>query len=93
MYLLIETGHEGIEALCSLSADKSTILQERKKFIAKKIKSEKELWKNERPALKRKMMPSKRAVADFFCVQHWDGEKFECVCAKLNVKPSRLMLR
>jgi hypothetical protein len=29
---------------------------------------------------------------DAFCVQRWDGEKFECVCKELDCEPSKMWL-
>ena len=93
LYLLIKTGYEGIEELCYLSDSSSTILEKRKEFITKNLVEEKELWKDECTELREEMVSSEQEVADFFCVQHWDGEKFACVCSKLGVSPSKLMLR
>lgn len=30
---------------------------------------------------------------DFYCIQKWDGQKFDCVCREFEVPPSKLMLR
>jgi hypothetical protein len=93
MYLLIETGDEGIEDLCYLSDSSVVILDKRKEFIAKKISLEAELWKNESPEFREERMPSEERISDYFCVQQWDGEKFNCACSKLGVSPSSQMLR
>ena len=35
----------------------------------------------------------KQEIANFFCIQQWDGKELKCVCPELEVSPSELMLR
>jgi hypothetical protein len=84
MYIVIKTGYEGIEEMCYLSDDKTTIVQKMRDIIE-------DGWMEEE-----RDDPgwfSKQEYADFYCIQKWDGERFDCACAELGVESSKEMLR
>jgi len=96
IFLLIETGYEGIQQLCWLSEDKEEILKKRDVFINDKIKQKEEdnkILKQEIPDFEPSPVRERQYYADFFCVQKWDGKEFSCACGELKVNPSKLMLR
>jgi len=96
-YLVIETGYEGIESLCWLTVNKEEAITKREEMIDKKFQERKEMWEewNKDPELKEINHPMKKRedIADFFCIQKWDGEEFDCVCRELGVKVSKPMFR
>jgi hypothetical protein len=98
IYLIIETGYEGIEALCHLTDDvdeaKATkkreedrVVEERKSFLVhdREIGMSKAYIEEQESRL--------GEARDFICVQKWDGKSFDCACGDLGVSPSKLMLR
>lgn len=104
IYVIIETGYEGIEALLYATTDKNQITEKvkqlRKKAIQEKIRLRKEMskhWREEgHPELcepESLTDEEKQNIEDFICVQKWNGKKFDCVCQEFDVSPSKLMLR
>ena len=96
-YLIIETGYEGIESLCWLTESKEEAISKREEFIDKKMEEDREMWEEwqKNPELAEIDRPLKKRedVANFFCIQEWNGKEFECVCRDLGVKITKLMFR
>lgn len=104
VYLLIETGYEGIERLCYVTKSPKIAIVQKKKFqeeaIKKKIERNKDAnkyWKKEgkRMFLEPETLTEeqKQSIRNFFCIQKWNGKDFECACKELKVEPSEMMLR
>ena len=103
VYIIIETGYEGIENLCYLTESPMDVVEQiqriREQAIVDQIEFNKELnkinaendfdWKEPERLTKRE----KQQIRDFYCVQKWDGKEFSCACDELGVNPSKLMLR
>lgn len=103
-YLIIETGYEDIESLLWLADSKEEAIGKVKEFREKAIEKEiqdrkdlNEMWRkqNKPEFLKSEALSNeeKQNLQDFICVQKWNGKQFACVCGKLGVNPSKLMLR
>jgi len=89
IFLVIETGYEGIEQLCWLTDSPKEAIKKLKFFRRKEWKKRKRIYKG-RPKI---LQPKRRYVWDFFCIQKWDGKEFKCVCSELGVSPSEPMFR
>jgi len=96
-YLIIKTGCEGIEKLCYLTEDQKDAVKKTMDF-KRKILEEKEKRKIRDKTEKDRYPMSDGSYdflynPDFYCVQKWNGESFECACKELGVPPSKKMLR
>jgi hypothetical protein len=95
-YLIIQTGYEGIESLDFLTV-KADLAIEKLKQIHTQIEVENErgsdthYWSDTNNFIQ--MLHRIQGLKDFYCIQKWDGENFDCVCSKLGQGPSKLMLR
>lgn len=92
VYLIIETGYEGIEQLCYLTDSREEAVAYKAKAIEEKRREQEEIAEMLR---KEGLDPHEgsRDVADFFCIQKWDGKEFSCACGDLGVAPSKPMFR
>jgi hypothetical protein len=93
-YLIIQTGYEGIESLDFLTT-KSALAIQKLGHIHEKIENDNERdpeWCLDENNFIAKLH-SIQGKKDFYCIQKWNGKKFDCVCSKLGISPSTLMLR
>jgi len=104
LYLIIETGYEGIESLLyvtkSTKRAKEKLLYYKEKAIKDKIAMRKRFnkdWDKEgHPEFKESeelTEEEKQKLRDFICVQKWNGKEFDCACSDFDLGPSQLMLR
>ena len=89
MYLIIQTGYEGIEKLCWLTDKKEESLTKREEFIDKEVRHQKDMWQD----FPDYRIKTRQEIADFFCIQQWKNNRFDCVCKEVGVKINKLMLR
>ena len=93
-YLIIQTGYEGIEQLNYLTS-LPTLAIKRLEQIYEEIDNNSERdpdgWREENNFIAKRHQIQKDK--DFYCIQKWNGKKFDCACHLLGVEPSKLMLR
>lgn len=86
-YLLIDVGVEGINKIVAYSYRAKKIIKIRDKAIKKEII---EYMKREKWICKQfgwdRMGKTVKRISDKFCVQQWNGKKFDCECKKLGIK-------
>ena len=93
-YLIIETGFEGIEELCYLTDIPAKAVKRLRK-IHQKIDDESERdpesWREQNNFIAN--LHRIQDKKDFYCIQRWNGQTFECACNELGIETSKLMLR
>ena len=95
IYVVVKTGCEGIDELCYATTDPKEAVRAIKKLrlqiLKEKEKAKKRDAKNGRQLEER--LYDFTYDPDFYCVQKWDGKKFNCCCKELGVSPSKSMWR
>jgi hypothetical protein len=96
-YLVIRTGHEGIQDLCYLTDDPDEAVRKKASYargeMLRRIRIAKEIAKEHKEFPYEKGRHKYEDYKDMMCIQEWDGKKFECACSKLDDPPSEMMLR
>ena len=99
MYLVINTGYEGIEELYWLTNDSQEAVNKKKELEIVSIKNlidgayKFEDEETDSFIIEEITDNDIQRVRDLICIQKWTGDKFVCACAELGVEPSQRMLR
>jgi hypothetical protein len=92
LYLVIQNQYEGIEALCHLTASRSEAVEKKKECAQKALRDEQSLY-DEIKRDGKGPNPDPQEILDKFCIQHWNGKRFKCVCKESGIPPKRQMRR
>lgn len=96
-YLVVKTGYEGIEELAYLTGDPKIAVKKLKELRKKDYEEQKKLekeWNKDLPKEDRDSYSyTRQHVYNFWCIQEWDGKSFKCICRKLGIPPTEMMLR
>lgn len=81
-FLIIKVGFEGIDKLAWLTGNPDDAIKEREKAIKREIaQANKDCKKT-----KVRRIFTDKEISDRFCIQKWNGKKFNCVCKDLGLK-------
>jgi len=81
-FLIIKVGFEGIDKLAWLAGNPDEAIKEREKAIKRDIAQANKDCK----ITKTKRVFTDKEISDRYCIQKWNGKKFNCVCKDLGLK-------